>query len=33
VAPTQPDPFEVASQPAMQRLPAGGVSADSAFVR
>jgi hypothetical protein len=33
VVPTQPDPFEGAPQPMMQRLPAGGVSADSAFIR
>jgi hypothetical protein len=33
VTPTHSDPFEAAPQPAMQRLPVGGVSADSAFVR
>jgi hypothetical protein len=32
VAQAPSDPFD-ATQPAMQRLPAGGVSADSAFVR
>jgi hypothetical protein len=33
VVPTQGDPFEAPPQPMMQRLPAGGVSADSAFIR
>jgi hypothetical protein len=33
VAARAPDPFDGSSQPGMQRLPAGGVAAESAFVR